>query len=85
MKAIARRITSDALALESERERDQALKLARRGEFSASSFLTCAAVGQRWRLRRGSRVDRVTSDALGGRRAVGAPRSAWMSAGNCDS
>jgi len=35
MKAIARRLTSDAMALESDRERAEAMKTARRGESSA--------------------------------------------------
>ncbi len=35
MKAIARRLTSDALAIENDRDRQEAMKLARRGESSA--------------------------------------------------
>lgn len=45
MKSIARRITSDAIALASERERGEALRLARRGESAAgvAGALTLAA------------------------------------------
>ena len=45
MKAIARRLTSDALAIENERDRQAALNLARRGESAAgiSGALTLAS------------------------------------------